>query len=569
MYKQKSWNVENMHMGVIKAFIVMSMLFVCMFSLKISARAEESKEYYFNSYGLNENTTSYTYHINECKFSTDFNLCFVFAGNYEEVDLSGNVHNASRYYPCMSYKDGVHMFYYSYTKTRLNAKYEVIKTISSSSSQNFYNLDYIKNGGYVEFVRSVWKPLETNIPIFESIEDAEYYFETGEIPQEVVRIPSYVNDKYIESYSLKGFECDLTVSAKWTGHTRYIPPTLKPQKAIEKIIVEGIYFNEDEPCIFDILDINTTSWSRDIEEIRVDNNGNTLQSILFTPYYYFEDDETIYYGNRITVDPRDWSLGFGVVYDYDDDGNMYTMKNLVIDYNEDNSLGYLQGVKREYVAELLWGTGFKITWDSVNESLNDCHVQIALRYIQEKPTTPKLYNTVPYKQYADNVLYTDGKLLFNDKELNKYYKDNYYNAKYGGDYEIDVVMLRLVRYDTENNKYIYGGWVVVDPAVIKSDGVYTSNVDKYGNISADNSSSDSYTDTSGQLHELSKEKLSVTSNDFLGSLNTAHQFISDGNFDAFLKTSFSFIPTEIWTIILSGLSVIVGFLIVKLVMRVL
>lgn len=569
MYKQKSWNVENMHMGVIKAFIVVSMLFVCMFSMKISARAEELNEYYFKTYGLNENTSAYTYHTNECKFSTDINLCFVFAGNYEEVDLNGNVFNASKYYPCMSYKDGVHMFSYSYTKTRLNEKYEVIKTIPSSSSLNFYNLDYIKNGGYVEFVRSVWKPLETNIPIFESIEDAEYYFETGEIPQEVVRIPSYVNDKYIETYSLKGFECDLTVSAKWTGHTRYIPPTLRPDKPIEKIIVEGIYFNEDEPCIFDILDINTTSWSRDIEEIRVDRLGNTLQYIYFTPYYYFEDDETIYYGNRITVDPRDWSLGFGVVYDYDDDGNMYTLSYTEMERMDENILGYLQGVKREYVAELVWGTGFKITWETDNESLHDCHVQIALRYIQEKPTTSKLYNTVPYKQYSDNVMYTDGKLLFNDKELDKYYKENYYNSKYGGDYKLDVVMLRLVRIDTENNNRVYGGWVVVDPAVIKSDGVYTSNVDKYGNVSADNTSSDSYTDTSGQLHELTKENLSVTSNGLLGSLNTAHQFISDGNFDAFLKTSFSFIPMEIWTIILSGLSVIVGFLIVKLVMRVL
>lgn len=558
MYKQKSWNFENMHMGVIKAFIVVSMLFVCMFSMKINARAEETgiNKLYIKTY-ITFPGSDYPYR------SETFEIPMV-----EPTALFIKDKESGLYLLCS--KNGVeYVFHNEYVShvDRYNSQQEYFDTYEQPDSKNACALssclDVSPN------IRSDWKPIETNLPIFESVDDMQYYFETGEIPQEVVRIPSYVNDKYIETYSLKGFECDLTVAAKWTGHTRYIPPTLRPDKPIEKIIVEGIYFNEDEPCIFDILDINTMSWSRNIEEIKVDRNGNKLQYIYFTPYYYFEDDETIYYGNRITVDPRDWSLGFGVVYDYDDDGNMYTLSYTEMERMDENILGYLQGVKREYVAELVWGTGFKITWETDNESLHDCHVQIALRYIQEKPTSPKLYNTVPYKQYSDNVLYTDGKLLFNDKEIDKYYKENYYNSKYGGDYKLDVVMLRLVRYDTENNKYIYGGWVVVDPAVIKSDGVYTSNVDKYGNVSADNTSSDSYTDTSGQLHELTKENLSVTSNGLLGSLNTAHQFISDGNFDAFLKTSFSFIPMEIWTIILSGLSVIVGFLIVKLVMRVL
>lgn len=558
MYKQKSWNFENMHMGVIKAFIVVSMLFVCMFSMKINARAEETEtsKLYIKTY-YTQPGSDYPYR------SQTFEIPIV-----EPTALFIKDKESGLYLLCS--KNGAkYVFHNEYVShvDRYNSQQEYFDTYEQPDSKYACALSSCLNVS--PNICSDWKPIETNLPIFESVDDMQYYFETGEIPQEVVRIPSYANDKYIESYSLKGFECDLTVSAKWTGHTRYIPPTLRPDKPIEKIIVEGMYFNADESCIFDILDINTMSWSRNIEEIKVDRNGNKLQYIYFTPYYYFEDDETIYYGNRITVDPRDWSLGFGVVYDYDDDGNMYTLSYTEMERMDENILGYLQGVKREYVAELVWGTGFKITWKTDNESLHDCHVQIALRYIQEKPTSPKLYNTVPYKQYSDNVLYTDGKLLFNDKELDKYYKENYYNSKYGGDYKLDVVMLRLVRIDTENNNRVYGGWVVVDPAVIKSDGVYTSNVDKYGNVSADNTSSDSYTDTSGQLHELTKENLSVTSNGLLGSLNTAHQFISDGNFDAFLKTSFSFIPMEIWTIILSGLSVIVGFLIVKLVMRVL
>lgn len=179
-------------------FIFLAFAFSVLFG-KIDSQAEEGlKEYYFNTYGLDENTTSYTYHINECKFSTDFNLCFVFAGNYEEVDLSGNVHNASRYYPCMSYKDGVYTFNYSYTKTRLNAKYEVINTTSSSSSQNFYNLDHIKNGGYVQFVCSVWKPLETNIPIFSTFDQAENYLLTGDTTGQINKPLECIFDESIE-----------------------------------------------------------------------------------------------------------------------------------------------------------------------------------------------------------------------------------------------------------------------------------------------------------------------------------------------------------------------------------
>lgn len=181
-------------------FIFLVFAFSVLFGKIDSQAAEGLNEYYFNTYGLNENTTSYTYHINECKFSTDFNLCFVFAGNYEEVDLNGNVFNASRYYPCMSYKDGVDTFYYSYTKTRLNGKYEVINTTSSSSSLNFYNLEHLKNGGNVEFVCSVWKPLESNIPIFSTFDQAEKYLLTGDtsgqINKDISNFHEFSQDTY-------------------------------------------------------------------------------------------------------------------------------------------------------------------------------------------------------------------------------------------------------------------------------------------------------------------------------------------------------------------------------------
>lgn len=183
-------------------FIFLVFAFSVLFGKIDSQAAEGLNEYYFNTYGLDEKSTSYTYHINECKFSTDFNLCFVFAGNYEEVDLNGNVFNASRYYPCMSYKDGVDTFYYSYTKTRLNGKYEVINTTSSSSSLNFYNLDYIKNGGYVDFVCSVWKPLETNIPIFSTFDQAENYLLTGDTNGQINKDISNFHDFSQDTYTV-------------------------------------------------------------------------------------------------------------------------------------------------------------------------------------------------------------------------------------------------------------------------------------------------------------------------------------------------------------------------------
>lgn len=556
MYKQKSWNVENMHMGVIKAFIVVSMLFVCMFSMKISARASE------NIY-VTSNAGTHT-HVWK-----DVSDNFVMT---ETFTLSDDT------------------YYYFWSKTSSSAyylrRYNLLDDSLSHVGTITVNHHQVYNDGkvsdYSNEVTKHWrndfcfesKFVSSTLPVFDSDNSAKNFILTGDTSgyinaPEPVRIPTFVNDKYIETYSLKGFECDLTVSAKWTGHTRYIPPTLKPQKAIEKIIVEGIYFNEDEPCIFDILDINTTSWSRDIEKIRVDRLGNTLQYIIFTPYFYFEDEETIYYGNRISVDVHDWSLGFGVVFDHDEYGNTYTMNNQVTEYNEDITLGYLQGVKREREYEIGWGSGYRITWNTDNESLNDCHIQIALRGVQKKLSGPPLYNVVPYKQYKDNILYIDGNILINDLDIIKYYKENYYNSYFGGTAGVDTVMLRLVRYDSENSKYVYGGWVNVDPSIINSEGVQTSTVDRYGNISADNTSEDSYADKSSGFNLFSKETVTSSSANIIATLDNAQKFIGDGNFDVFLKSSFSFIPTEIWTIILSGLSVIVGFLFIKLILEVL
>ena len=575
MYKQKSWNVENMHMGVIKAFIVVSMLFVCMFSMKISARAEELNEYYFKTYGLNENTSAYTYHTNECKFSTDINLCFVFAGNYEEVDLNGNVFNASKYYPCMSYKDGVHMFYYSYTKTRLNEKYEVIKTIPSSSSLNFYNLDYIKNGGYVDFVTSVWKPLETNIPIFESIEDAQYYFETGEIKKDIE--PTFTDeDIYDPQYSFIGLDCGQLYGATWDGVTEpFIDTTL--ENIEEKVQVRVAYYDFDTKELnhftLSLVDTSVGKWAELRESVHERVHGE-LSYLEFTPYYI--NNGQIYYGQSIQYNIRDKQTS-GTGHNHIADDDSYYVSS-VIKGSHENTLGYLQGVSMKRGNDSTGSKMLYVSWDTSNEELADCRIEVYLRYKQQNIYGKMYYCTFPYLTYDSATGYLTEHYELKIFDMDTYYQKNGFNKQFSHTYQLDKIFVRLVRYDEENDIYYYGGMVSIDNATLNSEGVNTVQIDNGGVTNTDITSDDSYStgqtnfigqDVNGDYPVISLDTIGGSVTTIMSSLNDMRSLYSQGSYDSFLRTSFTFIPSEIWAIIISGLSVIVGFLIIKLIARVL
>lgn len=182
-------------------FIFLAFAFSVLFGKIDSQAAEGVQEFYFDTYGLNEKSSNYTYHSKHCYFTTDLKIAFVYAGNYEETATDGIIYTASRYYPCVS-RSSNYDINYSYHKTRYNSSFGVVGELDSGSSMTFYTIDYLRNASYVEFVRTVWSPLETNIPIFSTFDQAENYFLTGDTSGQINKDISNFHDFSQDIYTV-------------------------------------------------------------------------------------------------------------------------------------------------------------------------------------------------------------------------------------------------------------------------------------------------------------------------------------------------------------------------------
>lgn len=565
-------------------FIFLVFAFSVLFC-KIDSQAEEGlKEYYFNTYGLDENTTLYTYHINECKFSTDFNLCFVFAGNYEEVDLSGNVHNASRYYPCMSYKDGVHTFYYSYTKTRLNAKYEVINTTSSSSSQNFYNLDHIKNGGYVQFVCSVWKPLETNIPIFSTLDQAENYFLTGDKTGQINKPDLNLDDnEFLKSdLGLHDFIGSNYVNAMWSNELT----TILGMHDIFVDVSVG-YSNIKSPDIILRIDnidsdipLSDYMWTKKLSSIPVPDKDMFIRYIRFTPYYYKSDPGYYEHGkssyiyltrngdldyvySEPTEDSNNASHGGGG----SNEGNHSIIDKDISDYDTYSEHLTLPDFKLSDVSYSIVGSYLTIKWIDVTEPgeilfVPDNMTQVAcFGYEYDINLKPSTFDFIPDKR----VTIGDHKISINLDKMFKKYEEN----DLEWDFKIHLTPI-FAREDRDGKLRLYsGGEIIVD--VVKgeiNDVYYDENGNEIINqIGTESKLGDMIGDIISPSEDSENPGFVLTFDNLMSLFSGFPQLITSlinfvGSIPGLLASVFSFLPSSIASCVslLCIVSIFVGLL---------
>lgn len=561
MYKQKSWNVENMHMGVIKAFIVVSMLFVCMFSMKISARASE------NIY-VTSNAGTHT-HVWK-----DYSDNYVMT---ETFTLSDETY----YY----FWSKVNSAYYLKRYNILDDSISNVGTITVNKHQVYNDGKVSENSNEVtKHWRNDFcfesKFVSSTLPVFDSDNSAINYIRTGNtsgLLYSPIIEPTFTDeDIYDPQYSFIGFDCGQLYGATWEGVTEpFIDTTL--ENIEEKVQIRlGYYDFETKELIHFTLSIVDTSVGRwaELRESVHDRVHGELSYLEFTPFYI--NNGQIYYGQSIQYNIRDKQTS-GTGHNHIADDDSYYVSS-VIKGSHENTLGYLQGVSMKRGNDSTGSKMLYVSWDISNKEFADCRIEVYLRYKQQNIYGKMYYCTFPYITYDSASEYLTEHYALKIFDMDTYYQKNGFNIQFSHTYQLDKIFVRLVRYDEENDKYYYGGMVSIDNATLNSEGVNTVQIDNGGVVNTDTTSDDSYStgqtnfigqDVNGNYPVISLDTIGGSVTTIMSSLNDMRSLYSQGSYDSFLRTSFTFIPSEIWAIIISGLSVIVGFLIIKLIARVL
>lgn len=233
----------------------------------------------------------------------------------------------------------------------------------------------------------------------------------------------------------------------------------------------------------------------------------------------------------------------------------------------DTSIGYLQNViYKEVSSSALNGNLSRngvFTWSTSNDKYNDCQIEIRAYNFYVKFVNNATYENWTYKQYGDNVMYSDGTLTFSALEPSLQwlgYKGINPTEKIDTQsYGTKTYYLRLVRYDSDNNKFRYGGWTKVDltsnsSSQVPTTGVQTGILDETtGEWIQDTDSDTSYeykTDGKGNLtgniDVNSWDDLNLNSFTWLYR-NLKAMIDGLGEFPTMVSTVFGFLPPQLIT----------------------
>lgn len=185
-------------------FVFLVFAFSVLFGKIDSQAAEVSNSYYLNFYGL-QGESSLSYYNYRCyNISTAYKLALVYAGKTTESGRPGTL-EADAYYPVYYSSSSVANsvnFSVSGTWTRYKADFSVYDVVDSNTSIKFYSLEYLRSGGNLTFVTSSWNPIETDIPIFSTLDQAENYFLTGDTSGQINKDISNFHDFSQDTYTV-------------------------------------------------------------------------------------------------------------------------------------------------------------------------------------------------------------------------------------------------------------------------------------------------------------------------------------------------------------------------------
>ena len=407
-----------------------------------------------------------------------------------------------------------------------------------------------------------WSDVETDMKIFNSLESARLYVETGDTSG-IINGGSIDNPDFEDTaYAFTGFTANNKMTATWTGTTER--SYLKDQE-VEEYVRVNYYFADKEaqdtikqadayPDEFATADKTLTI---DVSGLKPDDENWFLRYIRITPCY--RQAGLGVWG--------DFYHGSDVYVYFDVKGNIEKViqKSKPTDLNKgnmvyDSSIGYLQNVI--YTEQKTHdGSGRQATfkWSTLKSLPDDAQIEIVAQNFYIEWFNKKTEENFIYKEYGEDCFYSAGSYSFNantpvwtwlkEKEIDPF---SIKTQSYGS----TEYYLRIVVYNDSDSLYHYGGWVKVDikskdTTIMPSTDVETGGFDDSSGLwNQDTASSDSYhysTDDKGKLtgniDVNSWEDLNM--NSFTWMYRNMQSMVSSlGEFPAMVNAVFGYLPVQ-------------------------
>lgn len=407
-----------------------------------------------------------------------------------------------------------------------------------------------------------WSDVETDMKIFNSLESARLYVETGDTSG-IINGGSIDNPDFEDTaYAFTGFTANNKMTATWTGTTER---SYLQDQEVEEYVRVNYYFADKEaqdtikqadayPDEFATADKTLTI---DVSGLKSDDENWFLRYIRITPCYrqaglgawgdfYHGSDVYVYFDVKGNIEkviqkskPTDLNKG-NMVYD--------------------SSIGYLQNVI--YTEQKTHdGSGRQATfkWSTLKSLPDDAQIEIVAQNFYIEWFNKKTEENFIYKEYGEDCFYSAGSYSFNantpvwtwlkEKEIDPF---SIKTQSYGS----TEYYLRIVVYNDSDSLYHYGGWVKVDikskdTTIMPSTDVETGGFDDSSGLwNQDTASSDSYhysTDDKGKLtgniDVNSWEDLNM--NSFTWMYRNMQSMVSSlGEFPAMVNAVFGYLPVQ-------------------------
>ena len=399
--------------------------------------------------------------------------------------------------------------------------------------------------------------VETDMKIFNSIDSARLYVETGDTSGIINGESPNTTD---ESYTFTGFSIN-GKTARWTGTTER--SYLKDQEVEEYTTITYAWATTTEPDNIGEFQTYNGEFPTSDKQLKLpwsdmENNKNDnefIRQVNLIPCYRVSG--AFYHGS-------------GVKVFYKSDGTVerteFIKKQTDLNTGNmvyDSSIGYLQSVI--YTEEKTHdGKGRQATfkWSTSKSMPSDAQVEIVAKNFYIEWFNKTTEENFVYKEYGEDCIYSVGSYSFNANTpvwtwLNE--KDIYPFSVKTQSYGTKEYYLRIITYNDNDNMYHYGGWVRVNVKTKDSTNMPTTDVETGGfdddsglwdkDLDSDDSyhySTDDKGDLTGDIDIDSWEDLNINSFTWMyRNLQSMTQTL--GQFPSMVSAIFGFLPSQVIT----------------------
>lgn len=339
-------------------------------------------------------------------------------------------------------------------------------------------------------------------------------------------------------FSLSDVRITNDIRADWTGISNFLDEDLSNDFVsceLSFTMPSGLTVYKDMGCF-----VLTDGYiSLPYVDLDIDSSYE-LKSVKLIPFHYVEGDVS---GALLKGRPsiRYFDGSFKSPSKYFSSDWLYSEKESI------NDLGYLQKVTYNIRTENTYPYSLYdvIGWDT-SISIPDAYIEM-MADIKYRVGASAVTRRLKFLNHYDGIAYSLGHYEFVKEDFFPDYEQ----------VEVQYYYIRLSSYDEENQKYIYGGWVRIDPHNLLSNNINTVVIDSDNKTKIDADSSGSYSygmgtdgtfDNPINWNDVSFDKFQNISFSWFVDMSTSIVSVL-GSFPALINATLGFLPPAFTSIL--------------------